>query len=1013
MLFADVVHSMQIAATVGAERLREIMAEVAGRCAAVVGQLGGTVDKFTGDGIMAVFGAPTALEDHALRACLAALAIQEQVVPLAVEVGQLDGVELRLRVGLNSGQVIAGEIGSGALGYTAVGEQVGLAQRMESAAAPGGVMLSAATARLVEQAFELGPPEFIRIKGADEPVPARRLHGPAGSRGSAVRNESNLVGRQWEMSALQSLLQRAVAGQGTVVGVVGSPGIGKSRLGREAAAEAGLRGMDVFISFCESHARQIPFHTVSRLLRATSGVEDLDDQAARDRVRSQVPDADPEDLLLFDDLLGIADSAVELPAIDSDARRRRLTAMVNAASLARETPVLYVIEDVHWIDEVSESMLAEFFTVIPQTRAVVLLSYRPEYQGPLSRVPGAQTISLVPLSDEESATLVSQLLGPDRTVAPLADTVAARAAGNPFFAEEIARELTERGVLRGSLGAYVAVTEGAEVTVPATLQATIAARIDRLGAEAKRTLGAASVLGSRFGLDLLIALGIEPVVAELLDGEFIDQVRFTGKPQYAFRHPLIRTVAYEAQLKSDRAEMHRRLAAAIEQQDAVSADEHAALIAEHLESAGELDAAFGWHMRAGAWFVHRDPAAARTSWERASKAADRLPEGSLDRAAKQIAPRTMLCASAWMVGGSLADTGFDELRRLADAHGDKVSLAMAMAGRLSSLIVHARFNDASVLASELVALLDSINDPLLTLSLLYSAIAAKYQVGEFAEVLRLADRMIAIADGDPRKGDLVISSPLAAALVVSSCVRCGYGDSGWKGVMGDAHEMLRDVEAAIVPRLRSMSMVFDRSLTVMNRILQPDQADLLETAELLHLAERFGDEFTLAGARYAHGLNLTQTSGAADEGLALLAAAREAALRERFTLVAAWAIDLIRAQERDQEGALESARVALERVISSGDRVHPPAVTAALVDLLLRRGSDVDLREAQAAVDRLAATTVEQGYVLQETWLLRLRALLARARGDEASYRDYRDRYLAVASSSGYEWHVKLATEMT
>ena len=381
VLFADVVHSMDIAAAVGAERLREIMAELVDRCAAVVQRYGGTVDKFTGDGIMAVFGAPVALEDHAVRACLAALGVQEEAKRLAAEVQDRDGVELRLRVGLNSGQVIAGEIGSGAFGYTAVGEQVGMAQRMESVAPPGGVMLSASTARLVDGAAALGEPEMVQIKGADEPVAAQRLLG-MGERHHAVgRAESNLVGRRWEMSAVEGLLDRAVDGHGAVVGVVGPPGIGKSRLVREVSAMAAARGVEVFTAFCESHTSQVPFHAVARLLRAATGVEGLDGQAARDRVRDRVPDADPEDLLLFDDLLGIADPNAPLPAIDPDARRRRLTALVNAASLARETPAVYVVEDAHWIDEVSESMLADFFTVIPQTPSLVLVTYRPEYRG--------------------------------------------------------------------------------------------------------------------------------------------------------------------------------------------------------------------------------------------------------------------------------------------------------------------------------------------------------------------------------------------------------------------------------------------------------------------------------------------------------------------------------------------------------------------------------------------------------------------------------------------------------
>src|ERR1700757_1858483 len=194
VLFADVVHSMDIAAAVGPERLREVMTELADRCAAVVQRYGGMGDKFTGDGIMAGFGAPVALEDHAVRACLAALGVQEETKRLAVEVRERDGVDLQLRVGLNSGQVIAGEIGSGSFGYTAVGEQVGMAQRMESVAPPGGVMLSASTARLVEGAGSLGKPELVRIKGAEEPVPARRLLGMGEGHRAVTRVESTLVG---------------------------------------------------------------------------------------------------------------------------------------------------------------------------------------------------------------------------------------------------------------------------------------------------------------------------------------------------------------------------------------------------------------------------------------------------------------------------------------------------------------------------------------------------------------------------------------------------------------------------------------------------------------------------------------------------------------------------------------------------------------------------------------------------------------------------------------------------
>jgi class 3 adenylate cyclase len=680
VLFADVVHSMDIAVTVGPERLREIMTDLVDRCSAMVKRYGGTVDKFTGDGIMAVFGAPAALEDHAIRASMAALGVQEEAKRLAVDIQERDGVDLRIRVGLNSGQVIAGEIGSGPSGYTAVGEQVGMAQRMESVAPPGGVMLSASTKRLVDGAATLGESELVQIKGTQEPVVAYRLLGMREGYRAVGRGESSLVGRQWELSAVEGLLDRSVDGHGGVVSVVGSPGIGKSRLAQEVSAIAGRRTVEVFTTFCESHATDVPFRVVARLLRAATGVEGVEPGAARARVHAQVHDADPEDLALFEDLLGIPDPEFSLPKIDPDARRRRLTALVNAASLARTAPALYVIEDAHWIDAVSESMLADFLRVIPQTHSMVLISYRPEYRGALSRVPGAQRITLAPLSDAETSALVAELLGPDPSVAEIGRIITARSAGNPLFAEEITRELAQRGVLVGERANYSCHTDVTEVRVPATLQASIAARIDRLPPAAKRTLAAGAVIGSRFSSDLLASLGIDACVEELIAAELIEQVRFTPGAEYAFHHPLIRTVAYEAQLKSDRAESHRRLAVAIETREPQSADQNAALIADHLQAAGDLRAAYGWHVRAATWATNRDITAARLRWERARTIADALPAADPNRTAMRIAPRRMLFAIAWRVHEHVADASFEELRELCNAAGDKASLAIAMTG---------------------------------------------------------------------------------------------------------------------------------------------------------------------------------------------------------------------------------------------------------------------------------------------------------------------------------------------
>ncbi len=1012
VLFADVVHSMDIAAAVGAERLREIMAELVDRSSVMVQRFGGTVDKFTGDGIMAVFGAPAALEDHAIRACLAALGVQEEATRLAVDIHDRDGVDLQLRVGLNSGQVIAGEIGSGALGYTAVGEQVGMAQRMESVAPPGEVMLSASTARLVEGAATLGESELVRIKGADEPVPARRLLGLGDGHRAVGRAESNLVGRRWEMAAVEGLLDRAIDGHGAVVGVVGSPGIGKSRLVHEVTAMAAARDVEVFTAFCESHASDIPFYVVAGLLRAATGVRDLDNAAARAGVRAQFPDADPEDVLLLEDLLGIADPEVALAKVDPDARRRRLTALINTASLARKAPVIYVIEDAHWIDGVSESMLADFLTVVPHTPSLVLVTYRPEYTGALSRVPGAQSIALAPLSDPETAALVSGLLGPDSSVGGLATRIAERATGNPFFVEEMVRDLAERGVLTGARGNYVCQVDHADVAVPATLQATIAARIDRLVLAAKQTLNAAAVIGLRFGAEQLALLDGEAEMGELIAAELVDQVRFTPHAEYAFHHPLIRTVAYETQLKSDRVELHRRLATAIEQRHPDSLDENAALIAEHFEAADDLRAAFGWHMRAGAWAQSRDIRAARNSWERARTVADRLPTDDPGRASMRIAPRTLLCINTVRVAGSIADTGFDELRDLCNAAGDTLSLAIGMAGLMQVLVFHNRYREAARVASDCSRLLESIADPPLALILMPSN--AMWFAGQAAEGLRLVQRVIDLADGDPTKGSLIaIGSPLAMAILMRGNCRYCLGVPGWREDLDQATAMTRSID----PTCFFIPVLYKHRFAAHAGVLLPDAAADRDTAEAMEMAEHSGDDFQVDGARVSRGLVLINQGGSQRAaGFALLAQYREAHLRHGYAKDVARTVDTEIAKEKartgDIDGAIQLARAVVDYTFDAGDVLSLGEATRVLVESLLQRGASADLKEAQTTINRLAAEPTDPGFVLFEVPLLRLRALLAQAHGDAATYAQFRDRYRDMAKTLGFEGHIALAEAM-
>ena len=911
---------------------------------------------------------------------------------------------------MNSGQVIAGEIGFANASYTAIGEQVGMAQRMESAAPPGGVMLSESTARLVENDVLLEEPELAEIKGT-APVPARRLQA-IGEHQARRRSDSSLVGRTWELNTVTALLDESVGGAGCVVTVVGPPGIGKSRLVRETATSAAGRGVPVFTTYCGSHTTEIPFHVVAQLMRAATGTEGLSPDQARARIRARLPQADPEDLLLIEDLLGIGDPAVATPDIGPDARRRRLTALVNGAALAGREPMVVIIEDAHWIDAASESMLADFMTVIPQTPSLMLITYRPEYRGVLSRVPGTQTIALRPLNDQHTTALTTELLGADPSLATLVDRVVARAAGNPFFAEEMVRDLVERGVMDGEPGAYKLRAAVEDVEVPANLQSTIGARIDRLPAQAKNALNAASVIGLRFDADLLSDLVPDADIVPLIAAEIVDQVSFATPAEYAFRHPLFRTVAYESQLKSDRAQLHRRLAAAIEARG--TADENAALIAQHLEAAGDLRAAFGWHMRAATWYTFRNFAAAHSSWLRARQVADRLPDDDPDRLSMRIASRTLLCAQEYRIRSGHADVEFAELKELCAIAGDKRSLAIGLAGMALATQLGGGTREASGLATELVQLLDSVGDDALTVALSVAFLNITLGGGKIVDVLELAQRVIELAESKPGEVDLISVSPLANAIAIRGTARWFLGLAGWREDFARAFEII----ATIPPAFRSGTFWIVYLMAIPNGVLQSGERAIAEIAEIASAADQFGEQVTVDLAQAALGVTLTYRGGSdRDTGAGLLEELHEPTRRKRYTIPGNMhVIEIHAARERgrqgDIDGAIELARTVFDTYPQSGEVIWQGVATAVLVELLLHRGSDADLREARAAIAKLAALPTDRGVVLCEIWLRRLRALLAQAEGDDVTYRDQRDRYRKMATDLGFEGHLKWAAEM-
>jgi len=337
----------------------------------------------------------------------------------------------------------------------------------------------------------------------------------------------------------------------------------------------------------------------------------------------------------------------------------------------------------------------------------------------------------------------------------------------------------------------------------------------------------------------------------------IDRVTSMPHAEYRFRHPLIRTVAYESQLQTARAEVHRRLASVIEHQDPGSLDENAALIAMHVEAAGDLRAAFDWHLRAGTWLTLRNIMAARTSWQRARQVAERLPADDADRLRMRVDASTLLCGSAWRAGLGVAETGFEELRQLCAELGDQRSLAIGMSGMVVALAFHNRATEASRLASDLSVLIERLGDTAVTMATSFAVCAAKWETGEIVELSQMAERVIDLADDDPAKGNLFFGSPLSLALAMRGVVNMCQGRAGWKADLDDAIALARahDPLTRIVASLHKYAQIGLGTL-------RADSQALSDTAESLAIAEHSGDDFVLSHARLARGITLAAQAGA-------------------------------------------------------------------------------------------------------------------------------------------------------
>lgn len=565
------------------------------------------------ENLTALFGMRRTREDDAIMAVDAALAGQEAIARLARECGHAR----QLCCGLRTGTVIVEGKDAKPLGG-AIDE----AQRLEMRARSGEILVCPVTANLVQGYFPLSQAE----------TGSARVDGPhsAETRFELSRNRglTGFVGREQELAALRDARIRAATGEGHVIGLVAEAGSGKSRLCHEFKQECRQGGMRVIESAARANAGSVPLLTVLGLFRSFFELRGTEQPAeARERIGQWIAENEPKldaaQPLLFE-FLSIAEEGTPPSGLDPQLRQRQLVGLlrhlVNLAS--RDAPALLLVEDLHWMDESSAQFLEQLVDGQARSRSLMLLNYRPEFRAPWMQASHCRQMALVPLGRAEIEALLAELIGTDPSVEPLHAPIMERTKGNPFFIEEIVRTLAETGQLTGEKGDYRFAGDAAGLSVPDTVRAVLAARIDRLQPQEKAVLQAASVIGKDFEESVLAEIcGLAPTdladaLANLQRSEFIEETEIFPVSRHAFRHPLVVETAQASLLRKRRRDLNALVAQALERREASQLDEQAALIAHHWEEAGENSRAAGWYARAAQWITASDHSAAISNWQK-------------------------------------------------------------------------------------------------------------------------------------------------------------------------------------------------------------------------------------------------------------------------------------------------------------------------------------------------------------------------------------------------------------
>src|SRR5262250_3352591 len=659
VLFADIKGSTRLLEGIDPEQAQKLIDPVLHVMMDAVHRYEGTVNQVLGDGIMALFGAPLAHEDHALRACYAALAMQEEMRRYRRKLGQSEDVGLQIGIGLNSGEVVVRSISNDLnVDYSALGHTTHMAARMQELAARAAILMTASTLRQVEGFVQVKPVGAVPVKGVSRPVEAFEVIAATAARtrvqAAAVRGLTPLVGRRREIEVFSKLVEEAGSGKGQILAMVGEPGLGKSRLVHEFTRHQLRPGWLVLEGTSVSYGKATPYFPLIEMLRGNFQIADGE---GSDNIREQVvmhileldnmlKDAIPPILALLGALAEVSSPAPwtqfkEL--VDATERylgtdpqqRRRYTFDALKRVLIRESqrqPLLIVFEDLHWIDSETQTFLDSFVESLPMARIVLVVDYRPEYSHSWGDKSYYTQIRVDPLQPASAEELLQYLLGSNKDLAPLKELLMHRTEGNPFFAEESVRSLVETGVLVGEKGAYRPGLRTDEIRIPSTVQSVVADRIDRLAMEEKRILQTAAVIGVIVPFSLLQAVaGIEDEdlrrhLAHLQTAEFLYETNLFPELEYSFKHAITSEVAYGELIRARRVTLHSQILKAMEERAGDNLQDYLETLAHHAFCGEIWDKAVSYSREAGSKAMGRFACReALTFFDRALSSLERIP----------------------------------------------------------------------------------------------------------------------------------------------------------------------------------------------------------------------------------------------------------------------------------------------------------------------------------------------------------------------------------------------------